>query len=132
MNKQATKPWRWSAMEAQTRQGMALHGGERRRERANDLWTKRPVVDREPATVHTDHDAAPRGVIPAERHKAMNNKARQTNHSERFTHTLRQRGSRLVREPLSFSHKRAHHLGALKYLICSDNLARVAAAALSV
>jgi insertion element IS1 protein InsB len=44
-----------------------------------------------------------KGVIPAERHKAITKKARKTNHVERFNNTLRQRLSRLVRATLSFS-----------------------------
>ena len=38
--------------------------------------------------------------------------------------------SRLVRETLSFSKKLAHHIGAIKYFVCHDNLMRVTAAAL--
>jgi hypothetical protein len=40
---------------------------------------------------------------------------------------LRQRLSRLVRETLSFSKKLTHHIGAIKYFICHDNLTRAAA-----
>jgi IS1 family transposase len=65
--------------------------------------------------------------MPAERHKAMTKHARQTPHSERVNHTLRQRRSRLGRETLSCSKKLTHHLGALTYCICHDNLTRAAA-----
>jgi hypothetical protein len=54
-------------------------------------------------------------------------RARKTNHIERFNNTLRQRVSRLVRETLSFSKKLAHHIGAIKYFICYYNLTRTAA-----
>jgi IS1 family transposase len=60
----------------------------------------------------------------------MTKHARKTNHIERFNNTLRQRLSRLVRETLSCSKKLAHHIGAIKYFICHDNLTR--APALSV
>jgi hypothetical protein len=43
---------------------------------------------------------------------------------ERFNCTLRQRVSRRVRATLSFSKKLAHHIGAIKYFICHDNLTR--------
>jgi insertion element IS1 protein InsB len=65
--------------------------------------------------------------MPAERHTAMTKHARKTNHMERFNNTLRQRLSRLVRETLSFSKKLTHHIGAIKYFICHDNLTRAAA-----
>jgi insertion element IS1 protein InsB len=83
----------------------------------------------EQATFHTDQDDAYRGVIPAERHRAIIKKAWKTNHIERFNDTLLQRVPRLVRETLSFSKRLAHHIGAIKYFICDDNLTRVTAAA---
>jgi len=49
-------------------------------------------------------------VIPAEQHRAITKKARQTNHIERFNNTLRQRVSRLVRDTLSFSKKLVNHI----------------------
>ena len=66
-------------------------------------------------------------VIPAAQHRAITKNARKTNHIERFNNTLRQRVSRLVRETLSFSKKLAHHIGAIKYFICHDNLEKVGA-----
>jgi insertion element IS1 protein InsB len=53
--------------------------------------------------------------------------ARKTNSIERFNNTLRQRVSRLVRDTLAFSKKRASHIGAIRYFICHYNLTRVAA-----
>ena len=82
---------------------------------------------REQAICHTDQYDAYTGVIPAEPHKAITKHARKTNHIERFNNTLRQRIARLVRETLSFSKKRASHIGAIKYFICHDNLAKAAA-----
>ena len=64
------------------------------------------------------------GVIPAAQHRAINKKARQTNHIERFNNTLRQRVSRLVRSALSFSKKLDDHIGAIKMFICHYNLTR--------
>jgi len=40
---------------------------------------------------------------------------------------MRQRVSRLVRDTLAFSQKLAHHIGAIKYFLCHDNLTRAAA-----
>jgi insertion element IS1 protein InsB len=85
------------------------------------------VAYREQARFHTDQDEAYKGVIPAERHKAITKQARKTNHMERFNNTLRQRVSRLVRETLSFSKKLVNQIGAIKYFICHYNLSKVAA-----
>jgi insertion element IS1 protein InsB len=86
-----------------------------------------PVGNREQATVHTDRYEAYEGVIWAARHRAITKNARKTNHLERVHNTLRQRLSRLVRETLSFSKQVAHHIDAIKYFICHDNLARAVA-----
>src|SRR5262249_47278137 len=52
---------------------------------------------------------------------------RTTNPSERLNHTLRQRGSRLVRVASSCPKKLAKQMGAIKLFICHDNLTRAAA-----
>jgi insertion element IS1 protein InsB len=124
VQKQANKHWIWIAMEATTRQIMALHVGDRRRESGKALWAKMPMVYRAQATFHTDPYEVYQGVIPAEQHRAMTKKARKTNPIARFKNTLRQRVSRLVRETLSFSKTLAHHIGAIKYFICHYNLTR--------
>jgi insertion element IS1 protein InsB len=123
----ANKQWVWLAMDARTRQIIAFHVGDRSRDSANALWAKIPLVYREQARFHTDQYEVYKGVIPADRHKAITKKARKTNHIERFNNTLRQRLSRLVRETLSFSKKVEHHIGAIKYFICRYNLAKAAA-----
>jgi insertion element IS1 protein InsB len=128
VEKKANKQWLWIAMDATTRQIIAFHVGDRSRDSAKELWANIPEAYREQATFHTDRYEAYKGVIPAARHRAITKKARNTNHIERFNNTLRQRVSRLVRETLSFSKKLAHHIGAIKYFICHDNLTRVVAA----
>ena len=124
VKKKANKQWIWLAMDAKTRQIIAFHVGDRSRDSAKELWAKIPWVYREQATFHTDQYDAYRGVIPAERHKAITKQARKTNHIERFNNTLRQGVSRLVRETLSFSKTLANHIGAIKYFICHYNLIR--------
>ena len=54
VQKQANKHWIWIAMEATTRQIIALHVGDRRRESGKALWAKRPMVYRAQATFPTD------------------------------------------------------------------------------
>ena len=120
----AKKQWVWLAMGTRTRQSIAFHVGDRRRDSASALWTKIPLVYREQARFHTDQYEAYKGVIPGDRHKAMTKKARITNHIERFNNTLRQRLSRFVRATLSFSKKVEHHIGAIKWCICRYNLAK--------
>ena len=66
-------------------------------------------------------------MIPAAQNKAITNKARKTNHIERFNNALRQRVSQLGRDTLDFSKKLANHIGAIKYFICHYNLTRAAA-----
>jgi insertion element IS1 protein InsB len=127
VGKRADRQWIWIAMDAQTRQVIAFHVGDRSRDSAKALWAKIPVVYREQARFHTDRYEAYKGVIPVKRHQAITKHARTANHIERFNNTLRQPLSRLVRETLSFSKKLANHIGAIRYFICHYNLTRVAA-----
>ena len=127
VQKKEHKQWIWLAMDATTRQIIAFHVGDRSRESAKAFWAAIPEVYQDHATFHTDQYDVYKGVIPAERHKAITKKARKTNHIERFNNTLRQRLSRLVRDTLSFSKKVEHHIGAIKYFICHYNLEKAAA-----
>jgi insertion element IS1 protein InsB len=127
VGKRANKQWIWIALDAQTRQVIAFHVGDRRRESTQALWATLPGAYREQARFHTDRYEAYRGVIPAERHQAITKQARKTNHIGRFNNTLRQRLSRLVRETLSFSKTLANHIGAIRYFICHYNLMGAAA-----
>jgi hypothetical protein len=65
-----------------------------------------------------------KGVIPSAQHRAIPKLARKTNHGERFTCTLRQRVSRVVRATLSFSKTLTKHIGAIKYFLCNYTLTR--------
>jgi insertion element IS1 protein InsB len=114
-------------MDATTRQIMAFHVGDRSRNSGTALWANIPLVYREHATFPTDQYAVYQGVIPAAQQRAIMKHARKTTHIERCNNTLRQRVSRLVRDTLSFSTKLAHHIGAIKFSICHDNLTKVGA-----
>jgi insertion element IS1 protein InsB len=127
VQKKANKQWIWLAMDATTRQIIAFHVGDRSRESAKALWGMIPEVYQDHATFHTDQYEVYRGVIPAERHKAITKQARKTNHIERFNNTLRQRLARLVRATLSFSKKVENHIGAIKFFICHYNLEKAGA-----
>ena len=126
VQKKANKQWIWIAMDATTRQVIALHVGDRSRTSGKELWANIPMVYREQSTFHTDQYDVYKGVIPAGQHRAITKKARNTNHIERFKNTLRQRVSRLVRDTLSFSKKLANHIGAITYFICHDHLTKAA------
>jgi insertion element IS1 protein InsB len=113
-------------MDTKTRQIIAFHVGDRRRDSAKELWARIPLVSREQTRFHTDQYDAYTDVSPAKRHKAITKHARKTNRLERFNNTLRQRVSRLVRGTLPFSKKPVHHISASKYFICHYNLTRTA------
>jgi insertion element IS1 protein InsB len=98
----------------------------RRTGRSDLSACSRYTTYRECAIFYTDQYAAYTGVIPAAQHKAINKRARKTNHIERFNNTLRQRISRLVRSTLAFSKKVENHIGAIQYFICHYNLTRAA------
>jgi insertion element IS1 protein InsB len=126
VQKKANMQWLWIAMDKQTRQILAFHVGDRSQDSAKHLWAKISAMYRECAIFYTDQYAAYTGVIPAAQHKAINKRARKTNHIERFNNTLRQRISRLVRSTLAFSKKVENHIGAIQYFICHYNLTRAA------
>jgi insertion element IS1 protein InsB len=127
VQKKENKQWIWLAMDVKTRQIIAFHVGDRSRKSAKKLWAKIPLAYRQQATFYTDQYVVYKGVIPAAQHRAINKKARKTNHIESFNNTLRQRVSRLVRSALSFSKKLANHIGAIKMFICHYNLSRAKA-----
>jgi insertion element IS1 protein InsB len=127
VQRKAHKQWIWLAMDATTRQVLAWHVGDRSRRSAKRLWAKIPEAYRQHATFYPAQYAVDEGIIPAAQHRASSKVARQTTHLERFNTTLRQRGSRLVRDALSFSKTLANHIGAIKLFICHYNLTRAAA-----
>ena len=107
------KQWVWLAMDADSREIIGCHIGDRSRESARSLWQSIPAVYRQCATVYTDYWEAYETVIPANRHRAVGKDSGLTSYIERFNNTLRQRVSRLVRKTLSFSKKLENHIGAI-------------------
>jgi insertion element IS1 protein InsB len=127
VQQKANQPWNWSTMDAKTRQGLALHVGDRRRRSAKRLWAQIPATSRQHATLYTDQSVVYDGVLPTAQHRAISTLARKTNHLERFNNTLRQRVARLVREALSCSKQLAHHIGASQLCTCHYNLTKAPA-----
>jgi IS1 family transposase len=105
--------WVWVALDAATRQVVAMVCGDRSARTAQCLWDALPDEYRDGATVCTDFWSAYRGVVPADRHAAAGKEAGLTCHVERFWCTVRQRCGRLVRKALSFSKCVWNHVGAL-------------------
>ena len=102
----------WAALDADTRQVVAMVAGGRDEFTARCLWDALPEEYRTDAVVCTDFLTAYRAVVPEERHAAGKD-AGLTAHIERFRLTLRQRVGRFVRKTLSFSKCPRNHLGAL-------------------
>jgi IS1 family transposase len=87
VKQKANRPWIWIAMDATTRQIIAFHVGDCRREGAQALWAEIPAVYREQATLPTDPYEPYTGVMPADRHTAITTKARKPKPLERFNNT---------------------------------------------
>jgi insertion element IS1 protein InsB len=115
------KQWVWLALDANTREVIGCHIGDRSRESARALWQSLPAVYRQCAVVYTDGWEAYETVIPSKRHRAVGKDSGLTSYIERFNNTLRQRVSRLVRKTLSFSKKLENHVGALLNFIHEYN-----------
>ena len=105
--------WVWVALDADTRQVVAMVAGDRSGATAQRLWDALPDEYRGGAVVYTDFLAPYRAVLPADRHTAAGKDAGWTNHVERFWCTLRQRCARFVRKTLSFSKCPRNHVGSL-------------------
>jgi insertion element IS1 protein InsB len=109
--------WVWAALDAGTRQVVAMVAGDRSEVTARYLWEALPDGYRDGAVVCTDFLAQYRAVVPEDRHAASGKETGLTAHVERFWCTLRQRCARFVRKTLSFSKCPDNHVGALWYFI---------------
>ena len=84
------KQWIWLAMDAETREIIGCHVGDRSRTSAVALWQSLPAVYRQCARVYTDHWEAYETVIPSKRHFAVDKQSGPTSYIERVNNTLRQ------------------------------------------
>jgi IS1 family transposase len=101
------------ALDADTRQVVAMVAGDRSEATAQCLWDALPDEYRDGAIVCTDFWPAYLAAVPAERHAAGGKGAGITCHVERFWCTVRQRCGRFVRKTLSYSKCIWNHVGAL-------------------
>src|SRR4051812_5230803 len=76
--------WVWVALDAETRQVVAMMVGDRTDFTARCLWEAVPREYRDGATVYTDFLATYRSVMPGGRHVACGKESGKTNHVERF------------------------------------------------
>ena len=113
VDNKGNKQWVWLAIDADTREIIGCHIGDRSRESAIALWQSLPALYRQCAVVYTDYWEAYVDVIPSKRHVAVGKDSGLTNYIERLNNTLRQRVSRLVRKTLSYSKKLENHIGAI-------------------
>ena len=121
----------WLALDVETREIVGVYIGNRSRDGASGLWRSLPALYRQCAMCYTDFWAPECDIFPDCRHQAVSKTSGKTNGIEReagrmiqssrqtsrFSCTLRQRISRLVRETLSFSKKLENHIGAIWYFI---------------
>lgn len=121
VDNKGNKQWVWLAIDADTREIIGCHIGERSRASAIALWQSIPAVYRQCAKVYTDYWEAYLNVIPRQRHVAVGKDSGLTSYIERLNNTLRQRISRLVRKTLSFSKKLENHIAAIWMFIHDYN-----------
>jgi insertion element IS1 protein InsB len=121
VGKKKTTWWIWVALDAETRQVVAMMAGDRTDFTARCLWEAVPREYKDGATVYTDFLATYRAVMPPGRHVACGKDSGLTNHVERFWCTVRQRCGRFVRKSLSFSRCDSNHIGALWYFVRDYN-----------
>lgn len=123
----APKPWLWMALEAQSRQGMAVYVGDCSRPRAKRLGAKIPQAYRQHAMFSTDQyvgyaggDA--RGAAPGKQQVS----AQHQSHGA-FRQHATTAGVPCGARSDAFSKKLAKPIGASKLFICHYNLTRAAA-----
>ena len=114
--------WVWVALDAGTRQVVAMMVGDRSEATARRLWEALPEEYKEAATVFSDFYVVYRSVVPVGRHVACGKEQGLTNHIERFWCTVRQRCGRFVRKTLSFSRCDSNHIGSLWYFVRHYNV----------
>ena len=91
------KRWIWLAFDADSKEIVGMHVGDRSRTSAQALWDSLPESYRERAACYTDFWEAYKQVLPSQRHHAAGKDSGKTNGIERWNCTLRQRVARLIK-----------------------------------
>ena len=113
VDNKGNQQWVWLALDAETREIVGVHIGDRSAVSAQALWNSMPPVYRQCAVIYTDHWSAYDSVLPGKRHRSVDKDSGFTSYIERFNCTIRQRVSRLVRKSLAFSKKLENHIAAI-------------------
>ncbi|MEG4230437.1 IS1 family transposase [Microcoleus sp. N9_B2] len=113
VDSKGNQQWVWLALDAQTREIVGVHIGDRSAVSAQALWNSMPPVYRQCAVIYTDHWSAYDSVLKRKRHQSVDKDSGLTSYIERFNCTIRQRVSRLVRKSLGFSKKLENHIAAI-------------------
>ena len=113
VDNKGNKQWVWIAIDANTREIIGLHIGDRSAQSARALWQSLHGVYRQCAVIYTDYWESYACVLPSKRHRAVGKESGRTSYIERLNYTLRHRVSRLVRKSLSFSKKLENHVAAI-------------------
>ncbi|MEG4988982.1 IS1 family transposase [Microcoleus sp. BR0-C5] len=71
VDNKGNQQWVWLALDAQTREIVGVHIGERSVVSARSLWNSMPPVYRQCAVIYTDHWSAYDSVLPSKRHRAV-------------------------------------------------------------
>jgi insertion element IS1 protein InsB len=113
VDSKGNQQWVWLALDAETREIVGVHIGDRSAASAQALWDSIPPVYRQCVVIYTDHWSAYDSVLPSKRHQSVDKDNGLTSYIERFNCTIRQRVSRLVRKSLAFSKKLDNHIAAM-------------------
>ncbi|MEG5115639.1 IS1 family transposase [Microcoleus sp. A2-C5] len=113
VDNKGNEQWVWLALDAETREIVGVHIGDRSAVSTQALWNSMPPVYRQCAVIYTDHWSAYDSVLKRKRHYSVDKDSGFTSYIERFNCTIRQRVSRLVRKSLAFSKKLENHIAAI-------------------
>jgi IS1 family transposase/transposase-like protein len=120
--KKENQRWIWVALCRRTRQIVAYFIGDHSETSCLHLWRRIPRPYTRCHSFSDFWDAYQR-VFATDRHQSVGKDSGQTNHSERWFNTLRQRLARFVRKTLSFSKSDKFHALAFRLFVHHYNLA---------
>lgn len=107
------KQWNWLIIDADTRDIIGCHIGNRSRTSARQFWQSLLAVYRQCVKFYTDYWEAYETVILSKRHFAVGKENGLTSYIKRLNNMFHQRVPRLVGNLLSLSKKLENHLGGI-------------------
>jgi IS1 family transposase len=88
VDNKCNQQWVWLALDAQTREIVGVHIGDRSAVSALALWNSLPPVYRQCAVIYTDHWSAYDSVLPSKRHYSVDKDSGCTSYLEPFNCTF--------------------------------------------